>query len=271
MANDYASAQFVTPSASDTQSTAVAAPDDVPKPVRFNTTYTVLVPAEADLLGIGGVVLNPLELSRPSATGGNYRIRFEGETSPSGDTYQVKICDGERHGNAYNAIECGMYEAGIKTSKGNGFSTVTFADITYNPDYRPNKLDLMRIFGGKTLIGGANASHLVKFLNTHTIQKTGEVYVPYPPESVKANFDRKFKRDAGVTPLAMLNKFRAKYVFYMDGKTTVTAGLDFYPNKSGTMIEYHLVGYVTAADVTTVDWRGTFPTAIRDVERIGSL
>lgn len=271
MANGYAVAQFVKPSASETQSAAVAAPDDVPKPVRFDTTYTVLIPAEADLLGVGGIVLNPLELSRPSATGGNYRIRFEGEASPSVDKYQVKICDGERRGPTYSAIECGLYESEIRTTKGSGFSSVSFVNITYNPDFQPNKLDLMRIFGGKSLIGGANAAHLVKFLNTHTIQKTGEAYVPYPPESVKANFDRKFKRDAGVVPLTMLNRFRAKYVFYMDGKTTITGGLDFYPNKNGTMIEYHLVGYVTAADITTVDWRGIFPKAIQDVERIGSL
>lgn len=251
---------------------APAAPSgDVAKAVRFATTYTVFVPAEADFLGIGGIMLSSLELPRPSATGGNYRIRFEGETSPAGDKYQVKLCDGERRGNLYNAIECGLYEAEIKTTKGSGFLSITFADITYNPEYQPNKLDLMRFFGGKTLVGGANDTHLIKFLNTHTIQKTGEVYVPYPPDSVKANFDRKFKRDAGAVPLAMLNKFKGRYVFHTDNKITITAGLDFYPNKNGTVIEYHLVGYVTTPDATSVDWRGVFPKAIRDMERIGSL
>lgn len=250
-------------------------PAPLPKVQFPGQTYTVFVPSDVDRddKRFEGLFFDMADYPSPTIFAGlRFAYRYETAFTPAG--ISVKSCYGElKRQGGMSSHECGLFEGKARSEKQTDGSTkITLYDFTLDTEYQPNRVDLGRLLGGKGAAQGLAMGNLYNYLNDHTITKTGEVYIAYPPESVKANFDRKFKRNGQHNQ--QLSKYRTRYVFVETPDMVITAGLEFFPNKNGTMIEYKILGETKELDRgkrSSVDWRVPMGDAVKSLQRVGGL
>jgi len=163
----------------------------------------------------------------------------------------TEACRGTLHSSGSKYKSCIYFYSKVKVSESNDH---------YEIEIKPTKKRLVQGHNAVFFpidLPSANVDKLYEWISNQSVSINAEYTTEFPPESIKANFDRnlpKYTWERGESNAAS-KQYKDTYSLELNNNVSVKIGTSVYPYKNGSLIKTRIfANHKTMKNIQLVDW-----------------
>jgi hypothetical protein len=223
---------------------------------------TILVPKDVEgaSSALKGIELQPAERTLNERERTFSSVDFD---SQKPGELTVRNCRGERYSTGDKAQSCVSFDAHVDSRE-----EPEQWRLTLTPTLRRDEPGHDALFLPIDLPKASLADWYYS-VSHHGVEARYKIESTFPPEALKANFDRLLHRVKPGEADGAIRQYHDVYALDLDQALNVRVGLSFFPYHTGSLAEVYLLGESAGAESSTaIDWTTRLRAAKERLEAI---